>query len=116
MSTMNYFRYTNNAATDFAIKEEVDIAAATGTGFGTASAADPSPPFGFVPRVVYVKNTASGRRRSVRIATAAAYATLMAGGGSLTLPEKGSGTALVWNVTNGRDEHQKRGTIPHLIH
>jgi hypothetical protein len=117
MSTMNYFRYTrNDGSTHNAVKVETDIAAETGLGFGSASAADAAAPKGFRPRVVYVKNVASGRFRSVIVSTPAAYATLTAGGASVTLPEKGSATDLTWVVTNGRDEGFHRGTKPHLIH
>jgi len=117
MSQMNYFRYTaNDGSTHYAIKVETDIAAETGLGFGSASAADPAPPKGFHPRVVYCKAPSGSRTRAVPVATPAAFATLKISGATVGLPEKGSATDLTWTVTNVREERFTRGSKPHLIH
>jgi hypothetical protein len=114
---MNYFQYTrDDGSTHYSIKVETDIANKSGLGFGSASASDPPEPHGFKPRVVYVVNTASGRHRAVPVSTPGAYATLLAGGATITLEDKASAVAPTWNVTNGRGEHFSRGTVPHLIH
>lgn len=114
MSQFNYFRYTrNDGTTHYAIRHRTDLAAITGFGFGAASAADPAPPKGFRPRVVYSLDPATGRKRADVVATPAAYAALTAAGSTIDLPETGSATATTFNVTGGRDEGVK---TPHLIH
>lgn len=113
MAQMNYYRYTrNDGATHNAIRHRVDLALA-GLGFAAASAADAPLAQGVSPRVVYCLHSASGRRRAVVCATPAAYATLTAGGQTLTLPDVGDADGDTWNVTGGRDE---RVRAPHLIH
>jgi hypothetical protein len=113
MAQMNYYRYTRNDGTTYnAIRHRVDLALA-GLGFGAASAADPSLPRSVYPRVVYCLHPASGRRRSIVCATPAAFATLTAGGQTLTLPDVGDADGDTWNVTGGRGE---RVRAPHLIH
>jgi hypothetical protein len=117
MAQRNYYRYTaDDGATHYAVKEISYLASITSLAWGAASAADPAPPLGFRPRVVYVRDPTSGRTRQCKVATAAAYAALLAGGQTIALPDMGSGTAVTFNVTNGRGEGFNRGTRPHLIH
>jgi hypothetical protein len=113
--TMNYFAYTrNDGSTLNCIRVATDIAAATGLGFGDASAAHPAPPIGFRPRGVYLLDPATGRKRREPVATPAAYATLTGPGEhTIDLEELGSGTATTWTVTGGREEHVP---VVHLIH
>lgn len=120
---MDFFAYTrNNGSTVLSVKAPQDIADTTGLGFtrvagvATPDASHAAPPKGFKPRKVYLHDPATGRNRAEIVATAAAYATLLAGGATVDLFELNTGTPTTWNVTNGRDEHFSRGTVPHLIH
>lgn len=113
-ATYNYHRYTRNNGTTFhAIKLGSSASGATGLGFGAASATDPPAPYGFRPRIVYVLHPATQRKRAVPVATPAAFATLTAGGQSISMPELGDIDGEDWNVIGGRDE---RAPVPHLIH
>jgi hypothetical protein len=113
----NWFRYTrDDGTTHVSVKTLAYIAATTDFGFGAASGADPLPPYGFKPRVIYLAHTATNRNRKEVVSTPAAYTALMAGNQTVDLPEEGSATLTTWRVTNGRGEHFSRGGIPGNIH
>jgi hypothetical protein len=112
-ATYNYYRYTRNDGSFCAIKLGSSAAGASGTGFGSPSAADDPAPYGFHPRVVYVLHTASQRKRAVPVATPAAFATLTAGGASISMPELGDIDGEDWEVIGKREE---RSPVVHLIH
>lgn len=114
MTQFNFFRYTrNDGATHYAIRHRIDLAAIADFGFAAASAADPPAPKGFRPRVVYLLDPVTGRKRADVVATPAAYATVTAAGHTIALPEVGSAGTTTFGSTGGRDEGVK---TPHLIH
>ena len=112
-ATYNYYRYTRNDGSFCAIKIGSSAAGATGLGWGAASATDDPAPYGFRPRRVYVLHPATQRKRAVPVATPAAFATLQAGGVSISLPELTDVDGETWNVVGGREEH---APAPHIIH
>lgn len=113
-ATFNYHRYTRNDGVTFhAIKVGSSASGASGTGWGAPSAADGPAPYGFHPRVVYVLHPASGRKRAVPVATPAAFAALLAGGQSISMPELTDIDGEDWEVMGRREE---RGPVVHLIH
>lgn len=112
-ATYDYYRYTRNDGTFCAIKVGSSAAGAAGTGFAAASAADPPAPYGFHPRVVYVLHPASGRKRAVPVATPAAFAALLAGGQSISMPELTDVDGEDWEVMGRREE---RAPVVHRIH
>ena len=112
--TFDYHRYVDNNANNYAVRVSSSAVGATGFGWGAASAADPAPPKGFHPRVVYMYHPATKRKRAIPCGTPAAFAALRAPGhAAVSLPDDNQLIGDDWTIVGGREE---RFRTPHLIH